>query len=182
MDDLIGKIKERATDLSVEDLDFIEDTLSAYAGYGFNKAHATSYGLLAYITTWFSVHHPVEFWTAMLDAYAGEPQEAEYLKAARDAGITIRSPHINKSAVSFTADVPNKAIRKGLLSISGIGQKAAAEIAAHAPYTELSQFAERVNARVVTGAKALRSGHSPAACGGVVAILASTGALEGIPA
>lgn len=181
MDDLVKKIKERATDLSAADLSFIEEALSAYAGYGFNKAHATSYGLLAYITTWFSVHYPVQFWTAMLDAYAGEEQEADYLSAARKAGITIRSPHVNKSSVSFTADVPNNAIRKGLLSISGIGQKAATEIAAHAPYEELAQLAERVNARVVTGAKALRSGHTPEACGGVISILASTGALEGIP-
>lgn len=182
MDDLIAKIKERATDISTADLEFIEDALGAYAGYGFNKAHATSYGLLAYITTWFSVHHPVEFWTAMLDAYAGEEQETEYLRAAREAGITIRSPHINKSAVSFTADVPAKAIRKGLLSISGIGQKAASELVLNAPYTDLTELAEKVNARVVTGAKALRSGHSPEACGGVISILASTGALEGITA
>jgi DNA polymerase III alpha subunit len=137
---------------------------------------------LAYVTTWFSTHYPVQFWTAMLDAYVGEAKEVEYLKAARDAGITIRPPHINKSSMSYTADVPGNAIRKGLLSISGVGEKAAQEIAAHQPYHDLAEFAERVNARVVTGAKDLRSGHSPNACRGIVAILSSTGALEGVPA
>lgn len=181
MNDLITKIKERATDLSSADVGFIEDALSAYAGYGFNKAHATSYGLMAYITTWFSVHFPVEFWTAMLDAYVGQEQESTYLAAARKAGISIKAPHVNKSSTTFTADVPSKAIRKGLLSINGVGESAANEIFSNAPYTSLKDFADRVNARVVTGAKSLRSGHTPEACGGVVSILASTGALEGIP-
>lgn len=180
MNDLIGKIKERATDLSPEDLSWVEDALSAYAGYGFNKSHATSYGLLAYITTWFSVHHPVEFWTAMLDAYAGEDKEITYLNAARAAGVIITGAHVNKSKKSFVADVPNNTIRKGLISIKGIGEKAAEELALKAPYESLFDLAERVNARVVTGAKSLRSGHSLESCGGVINTLSLAGALEGI--
>ncbi|NMC36250.1 DNA polymerase III subunit alpha, partial [Candidatus Beckwithbacteria bacterium] len=43
----------------------IADTVWGYiekfAGYGFNKAHSASYGMIAYQTAWMKVHYPVEF-------------------------------------------------------------------------------------------------------------------------
>lgn len=183
MNSIVERVRENAKDdLSAGDLKWLSEALAAYADYGFNLAHATSYGLLAYVTTWFSVHHPVQFWTATLDSYIGDEKEAVYLAAARAAGITFRPAHVNRSAVSYTCDARSNEIRKGLLSIKGIGEKAAAELAAHSTYTSLDALANVVNARIVTGAKSLRSGHSPELCGGVITILHAAGALEGIAA
>ncbi len=183
MNAIVERVRENAKDdLSPGDLKWLSEALAAYADYGFNLAHATSYGLLAYATTWFSVHHPVHFWTATLDSYVGDEKETTYLAAARAAGITFRPAHVNRSSVSYTCDARLGEIRKGLLSIKGIGDKAAAEIAAHSTYPSLDALANTVNARIVTGAKSLRSGHSPELCGGVITILHAAGALEGIAA
>ena len=56
--------------------------MDAYAGYGFNKAHATSYGVLAYATAWFRANHPVAFWAGMLDAYADADMESGTARTA----------------------------------------------------------------------------------------------------
>lgn len=162
------------------DLMFLDTALNAYAQYGFNKAHATAYGWLAYITAWFSVNHPVVYWVSLLNAYIGTDNEGRYLTAARKAGVKIRGPHVNLSKVEYVADVEKGTIRKGLQAIKGVGEKSAAELIAHQPYTSLVDLGARVNARRVSGAKALRDGHSPAACGGIIAALAEAGALYGL--
>ena len=183
MRDIIGKVKENSKalpiPLSEHDLLWLERALDAYSSYGFNRAHATAYGTLAYVTAWYKVHHPVAFWAAMLDAYTGAPQEAKYLAAAREAGISIRPPNVNRSLMGYSADIRNTSIRKGLLSVKGVGEKAASKLIDSAPYESLAQLADKAS---VSGAKGLKSGHTPAACGGVIAALGEAGALEGIPA
>lgn len=182
MAEVIAKVKENAIDLSEDDAEWLEDVLAAYAGYSFNRAHATAYGQVAYITAWFKLHHPVAFWTAQLNAYIGDDQETAYLRAARKQGVSIRPPHVNRSEAIYTADFKSNAIRKGLTSIKGVGPKAAIELAEKAPFTSLADLASRVNARAVTGAAALRKGHTPEACGGVIAHLAEANALLDLPA
>lgn len=168
-----------AQGMSVMDLAWLENGIRAYADYGFNKAHATSYGLMAYLTGWYSVNHPVAFWTGLLNANVEDDYRVnKYLKAARLAGVRILPAHVNKSGVGYTADVAGNSIRKGLASIKGCGPKASAELAAKAPFASLDDLALRVNNRIVTGSKALGAGHTPAACGGIVTILDAMGALK----
>lgn len=171
----------RLAGMSQADLEFVHASLMAYSLYGFNKAHATAYGTLAYITAWFSVHHPVAYWTGLLNAYVGDKQEVTYLQAARRAGVKFRSPHINLSGAYYTADLDKGIIRKGLLSVKGVGVVSARELIEHQPYTSLVDLGARVNAKRVSGAKALRSGHSPESCGGVIAALAEADALNSLP-
>jgi len=174
------RAKGTAAGMDEHDLMFLDTALNAYAQYGFNKAHATAYGWLAYITAWFSVNHPVAYWSSLLNAYVGDKQESGYLSAARKAGVKIRGPHVNLSKVGYVADLEKGAIRKGLTAIKGVGEKSATELVANQPYTSLVDIGARVNARRVSGAKALRDGHSPAACGGIVAALNEAGALYGL--
>lgn len=181
MYEVIAKVKENATDLSEDDEQWLEEVLQAYAGYSFNRAHATAYGQVAYITAWFKYHYPVAFWTAQLNAYIGDDQETTYLRAARKQGVSIRPPHVNRSNTYYTPDFKSNAIRKGLTSIKGIGPKAAIELAEKAPFTSLNDLASRVNARAVTGAASLRKGHTPEACGGVIAHLEEANALLDVP-
>lgn len=164
--------------MSLEDLAWLSEAMQAYANYGFNKAHAVSYALVAYQTAWYKVHYPLQFWTAFLTVYTGTDHEKKYLKEIRDAKITVRGAHVNKSGTHYRIDPDAKSIRKGLTSIKGVGDAAAEEIAAHAPYASLKDLAARCNARKVTGAKALTQGHRPDACGGVIAALSAVGALD----
>jgi len=166
--------------MGLEDLAWLEKALEAYAGYGFNKAHATAYGVVAYVTAWYSLHHPVAFWAGMLKSYTGAKQENEYLKSARAAGVQIRPPHVNRSKEGYTADLEQNAIRKGLLAIKGLGEKAALDLITHAPYASLDDLARKVSAKRVTGAKSLGLGHSPQSCGGVITHLHESNALDGL--
>lgn len=176
VDKVMGLGKEQG--MSLEDLSWLSEAMRAYANYGFNKAHAVSYAMVAYQTAWYKVHYPVQFWTAFLTVYTGTDHEKKYLKEIREAKIPIRGPHVNKSGADYSVDPDGKSIRKSLTSIKGVGAGAAEELARHAPYASLADLAARVNARKVTGAKALADAHSPASCGGVITALAEAGALD----
>lgn len=167
--------------MSVQDLAWLSEAMQAYANYGFNKAHAVSYARVSYLTAWYKVHYPLQFWVAFLTVYTGTDHEKSYLKEVRDAGIALRGAHVNKSGPAYAIDPDGTSIRKSLVSIKGIGVQAAEELAAHAPYTSLADLAARVNHRKITGAKSLAAGHTPQACGGVISTLHNAGALADLP-
>jgi DNA polymerase-3 subunit alpha len=176
-------------------VEWLDEALDAYAGYGFNKAHATAYGVLAYVTAWYRANHPAAFWTGMLDAFADSDNEIWYgsygmraptkvpvaykLEAEKD-GVQVLGPHVNRSKESWSAAADGSGIRTGLLAIKGVGMVASRELVAHAPYNDLADLAMRVSPRRVPGARALGQGHSPLACGGVIAALSHAGALQGL--
>jgi DNA polymerase-3 subunit alpha len=166
--------------MDAKDIAWLKDSLDAYANYGFNKAHATAYGLVAYYTGYYSVHYPLEFWASMLDVYANSDKEDDYLIAAKKAGIKILDPHVNVSEMSYTLDTVNKAIRRGLQTVDKVGAKAAEEIAKRAPYESLDDFARKVSGARITGAKELGAGIAPELCKGMVPNLFKANAFEGL--
>jgi DNA polymerase-3 subunit alpha len=183
MKTLMESVNQRglAHGMSVGDLAWLKDVMQAYANYGFNKAHAVSYAHIAFMTGWYKIHHPLQYWAAFLTVYTGDAHERKYLKEIRASGITVRSAHVNKSGMNYAVDPDGKSLRKSLTSIKGVGHGAAEELVKHAPFTSLDDLATKVNARKVTGTKALLEGHSPAACGGIIAALEAGGALVDIP-
>lgn len=165
---------------SNEDIDWFLDALKAYSEYGFNKAHAASYGRVTYRSSYLAANYPLQWWWAVLVAYRDSKKVPQFLRAIRriKPPIWVRQPHVNKSGASYTIDGAH--IRKGLVTIKGVGPVAAAELAAHAPYASLQDLGERVAARKVSGAKGLAMRKEPAECGGVVAALHDAGALDGL--
>ena len=122
----LEKAKPRITELAQEsgwnedDIEWLISALVAYGEYSFNKAHASSYGLTAFRTAYLSVHHPTEFWLGMLTAFDDSKKEALWIRAARQAGITILSPHVNDSGTTYALvnhstmrNPGGKAIRRG---------------------------------------------------------------------
>lgn len=162
------------------DIDWLIDGLGAYADYSFNKAHAASYGYVAYRTAYMKTHHPLDFWTAMLIAYADHDKHKEFTMAARRDGLRILPAHVNHSKVSYTMEREKNAIRKGLLSIKGVGSVAAHELAEKAPFPSLTDLGQRVLPRRVSGAGGLALKKSPAESGGIVAALEDASALDGL--
>lgn len=144
----------KAVGMSVLDIEYAWKMIEGFAAYGFNKAHATAYSLLSYRTAYLKVHHPLEYHTALLQGWAGSgDKEAMYAKETRRVGIPILSPDVNVSKFSWTLDTRRGAIRKGLLSIKGVGNGAAVEVAANAPYSSITDLIDRTNSRSVTGSK-----------------------------
>jgi DNA polymerase-3 subunit alpha len=101
-----------------------------FQSYGFNKAHAASYGIVAYQTAYMKANYPVEFMCALLSAESNDKVKiSQAVHECKRMGINVLPPDINESRVGFTI-VPNKesldgqAIRFGLNAIKNVGEAA----------------------------------------------------------
>lgn len=127
-----------------------EKVIEPFAGYGFNKAHAACYGLIAYQTAYLKAHYPTEFMTALLcsDSINTDRVVLE-IKECNERGISVLPPSINESLSEFTVVGPQK-IRFGLLVIKGVGEGPIEAIIETrkkgGPFTSLENFAQRVPA------------------------------------
>ena len=54
--------------MDAEIADGVFDKLVGFSGFGFPKAHAAAFGLLAYQSQWLRSHHAAEFLCALLNA------------------------------------------------------------------------------------------------------------------
>ncbi len=77
--------------------------IEPFAAYGFNKAHAASYGKVAYQTAYMKANFPVEYMTAVLTAESGNIDTISIMVAeCKRMGINILPPDINESFGDFT--------------------------------------------------------------------------------
>ncbi|MDF2814088.1 MAG: dnaE [Paenibacillus sp.] len=151
---------------AVEDANKVYDMIVRFADYGFPRAHATAYGVLAFQTAYLKVHYPVEFMASMLASVMGNHRKvAEYADEARRMGIQVLPPDVNESGVQFTpvggvrrgdsevssdADVREQAIRFGLAAIKNVGVQAMESIIKErrdSPYENLLDFCRRIDLR-----------------------------------
>ncbi len=128
--------------------------IEPFAAYGFNKAHAASYGRVAYQTAYMKANYPVEYLSAVLTADSGDVDKvSESIIECVRMGIEVLPPDINESFGDFSV-VPDKEdhtkskIRFGLYSIKNFGEGIAKSIIderkKHGNYTSLSNFLKRV--------------------------------------
>lgn len=163
------------------DIEWVKKSLDAYAGYSFNKSHATAYGMLSYATAWLRLYYPAEFWCAMLNAYVGADQEEKYIASAQADGVKFARPNVNvlwdpRDAYALLEN--DSTIVRGLATIHGVGFGAAKAIMQSAPYNSFEDFVDKVNGRAVTGLKDLRTTRDPSVCPGVIGALYKAGALD----
>jgi len=77
--------------------------IEPFAAYGFNKAHAASYGRVAYQTSYLKANYPSEYMTAVLSAEAGDTEKiAEVITECRRMNLPVLPPDINESFEDFT--------------------------------------------------------------------------------
>jgi DNA polymerase-3 subunit alpha len=124
------------------------EQIETFAAYGFNKAHAASYGNLAYKTAYMKANFPVDYMAALLTADAGDVEKvAEIVGECVRMGITVLPPSINESTGVFTV-IDEKTIRFGMYSIKNFGTGVADSIAEerrnNGRYTHLGDFLSRV--------------------------------------
>jgi len=103
----------------------IADTLWEYllpfADYGFNKAHAAGYAVLAYKCAYLKAHYPLEFMTALMHAdLENSDRIVVDINEAKRLGFKILQPDINKSGVYFLPEGED-GIRFGLGAIKNVG-------------------------------------------------------------
>lgn len=138
--------------LSPQKADQLWKLIEPFAAYGFNKAHAASYGRVAYQTAYMKANYPVEYMSAVLTADSGDTEKiAEIIHECERMGLEVLPPDINESFADFSV-VPNtEKIRFGLTTIknfgAGIAEAIIAERKQNGPYQSLADFLSRVNDR-----------------------------------
>lgn len=133
--------------------------IEPFTSYGFNKAHAASYGMLAYRTAYMKANYPVEYMCALLTAEAGDSEKiTSGIEESRKMGIIVAPPDINKSVSGFEieanpASLEKMAIRFGLSAIKNVGVAAIENIInereTNGPFVSFSDFCLRVDSQKV---------------------------------
>ncbi len=133
-------------------IDEMWHAIEPFAAYGFNKAHAASYGSVAYQTAWMQAHYPVQYMTAVLAAEFGDSEKvALIVSECKRMSIEVLPPDINESFRNFAMvskqGEPGR-IRFGLTAIKGLGDNIGnviyQERKANGPYKSLEDLLTRV--------------------------------------
>jgi DNA polymerase-3 subunit alpha len=133
--------------------------IQPFTSYGFNKAHAASYGMLAYRTAYMKANHPVEYMCALLTAEADDIEKiGAGVEECRKMKIIISPPDINLSQKGFemetnTQSLEKMAIRIGFSAVKNVGDAAIDNILEernlNGPYRSFTDFCLRVNGQKV---------------------------------
>jgi DNA polymerase-3 subunit alpha len=132
--------------------EYIFELVAKFAGYGFNKSHAAAYALIAYQTAYLKANYPTEFIAASMTLDMGNADKLNgFAQEARRLGLRIEPPSVNRSEVGF---IPSDgAIRYSLAALKNVGRHAVEHIAqereARGPFRDVSDFARRINPRLV---------------------------------
>lgn len=125
----------------------ISEYMATMGGYSFNKSHSALYAILTMKTAYLKAHYPAHFFCALLNQNKSDYGVInKYIIDAKEFGVEILPPHINKSARGFT--VNDGKILFGLEAIKGIGEKFVDEILEERSETKFlsyKDFVERVS-------------------------------------
>ncbi len=134
-----------------------------FQAYGFNKAHAASYGRVAYQTAYMKANYPVEYMTAILTAESGDVEKIfEIITECKNMNIPVLPPNINESFGGFTVirveevgspkggptSLKSEKIRFGLYTIKNLGTDIADAIIAerklNGEFKSITDFLNRI--------------------------------------
>ena len=132
-------------------IDAVFKAFEPFERYGFNKAHATCYGLIAYQTAYLKANYTVEYMTSVLTAFRDNAEKvAAAVAECRRLGIEVRPPDVHQSGLGFT--VEGDSIRFGLLAVKNVGEGAIESIIAAresgGEFRSLTDFCSRVDVRL----------------------------------
>ncbi|MEW2220547.1 DNA polymerase III subunit alpha [Streptomyces sp. NPDC006990] len=128
------------------------DVLVPFAGYAFNKAHSSAYGLVTYWTAYLKANYPAEYMSALLTSVRDDKDKsAVYLNECRKMGIKVLPPNVNESEANFTSK-DDTTIVFGLTAVRNVGQNVVDSIVkcrkAKGKYSSFPDFLDKVEAVV----------------------------------
>jgi DNA polymerase-3 subunit alpha len=131
--------------------------IEPFAAYGFNKAHAASYGRVAYQTAYMKANFPVAYMTAILSNESGNIDTiAEIVSECKRMNLEVLPPDVNESMGGFSiiknqrdGVVHDEDIRFGLYTIKGLGEDISDAIIEernkNGKYKTFEDFIKRIN-------------------------------------
>ena len=142
--------------LDKKKIDELWKMIEPFAAYGFNKAHAASYGMVAYKTAYLKANYAPEYLSACMTAESGDIETcSEYIHEAKRMGFDVLPPDVNDSFSDFTVVIedgkPTHKIRFGMRNIKNFGEEIGkaiiAERKARGRFTSIEDFLDRVHHR-----------------------------------
>jgi len=168
---IAGAMAHASADLQTAER--VWEMVEGFAGFGFPKAHAAAFGLLAYQSTWLRVHHGPEFLCALLNEQPmGFYAPDSLVHEAQRRGIGVLGLDVNASGVECTVEVAERAqtgtrrsvgteashaglaVRLGLGYVKGAAADEMRELVAErergGPFRDLGELAARTPTRQAT--------------------------------
>lgn len=125
----------------------IFEDIRAFSGYGFNKAHAVAYAMIAYKNAYLKHYHKTEFFTTLLEQ-SDKNDMSKILPDLYANGYSLRSPDINECFESFNLSKDGKSFTLGLSNIKGLNSVIAKKIIKtredHGEFKDIYDFCEKV--------------------------------------
>lgn len=143
-----GIPKEQAKDIFA--------SVAKFAGYGFNRAHAASYGVISYYTAYLKANFPVEFLVACLNLDIDDYDKISlFREEANKMQIEFKTPDISISSGLFTIENNNgnKTIIYGLGAIRNVTISLGNDIESErkkGKFKSVTDFIERVGGKNLT--------------------------------
>jgi DNA polymerase-3 subunit alpha len=146
--------------LTAAQADELWNLIQPFAGYSFNRPHATLYGLLSYQTAWLKTNYPTEYMAAVLTAAAGQIEDvAKSVAECGRLGVAVLPADVNRSSEGFTIErLPDgqlrefnnrQGIRFGLSAIRNVGSGPVQVVIANrtksGAFASLESFCDRVD-------------------------------------
>jgi DNA polymerase-3 subunit alpha len=136
------------------------DFVEPFARYGFNRAHAVCYAMIAYQTAYLKANYPVEFMASLLTCDIDKLDRVGIeIAECKEMGIEVLAPDVNESFIEFGSIFYEKRgvipedkkfdayVRFGLGGIKNVGVQPASFIVeereANGPYLDLADFLRR---------------------------------------
>ena len=153
-----GRFVDGAAEKGVdaETADRVFDKLVGFSGFGFPKAHAAAFGLLAYQSSWLRRHYAAEFLCALLNAQPmGFYPPATLVRDAQRRGVEVLPVDVNLSAARCTIEPFDTStsgpspVRIGLSYVSSVGKDDAEAVVAEretrGAYRDVADLARRTH-------------------------------------
>jgi error-prone DNA polymerase len=128
------------------------EQVRGFSGFGFPKAHAAAFGLLAYQSTWLRVHYGPELLCSLLNEQPmGFYPSDSLVHEAQRRGIEVLPADVNRSEVECSVESADSlAVRIGLGYVNGLKEDEARAVVAErergGEYASLSDLASRSGA------------------------------------
>lgn len=128
------------------------ESCKEFAKYGFVKAHAAAYAVIAFQCAFLKAHYPADYIASCLTVRRRNPNMVmKLLSECRSMGIAVLPPDINESDAGFIAT--SKGIRFGLSGVRNVGDAAVEKIvearASHGVFKSIHDFLMAVDLRTV---------------------------------
>ena len=112
-----------------------------------HNSHSVAYGIMGYLTAYLKAHYPDEFYESLFNCYLDDEDAIKSFFREIKNKYEVQPIDINVSEAYFK--VKHGKFSIALMSIKGVGEKAALEISANKPYINFKDFKAKTTGRIV---------------------------------